>query len=173
MNKCKKCPKPAKTGLKHLGPLCTSCFCKVIEKRVRKTMRENSWIKHNDEVFIVDNGTVTFAVTKYLLERISKDLPMEINIVKEPCEGKVIIPWSLDDEVTGKLQELFGEAGHESQFITLLQNVSDEEIQTLAKLKDLEGSIPGKNALGKKLAEMEQKYPGSKFGLMKSFQDLK
>ncbi len=169
---CKKCSRPAKTHLKHLGDLCAGCFAEIIEKRVRKSMRENSWIQRKNKVFIVDNGTITFAVSKHLLENISKDLPMEISVVKEPCEGKVVIPWSLDNEIEGRLQELFGEAEEKTQYIKLLKSVSDEEIITFAEVKQLKGTLPQKGILGRKLSEMEQKYPGSKFGLLKSFQNL-
>ena len=171
-SKCIKCPKPAKISLRHIKQVCPSCFSEIIEKRVRKAIRENKWIKRNDTVFVVDNGSLAFSVTKYLLESISKDLPMEIQTVKAPREGKVVLPWSLDDEIEGHLKDLFGEERRQAKHIRLLKNVSDEEIQVFAEVKKLAGSLPEKSELGRKLSDLEEKYPGSKFGLLKSFQEL-
>ncbi len=172
MESCIKCKRPAKVHLKHLQHLCAHCFAEIIEKRVRKTLREHNWIQRMDAIAIIDDGTVRFAVTKYLLESISKDLPMKLTVVKESSTGKTVIPWSLNKEVEAKLKDLFGEASSQAQHLPLLKNVTDEEIALFAKVKHLAGTVPEQSDLAKKLTELEEKYPGSTFGLLKSFQDL-
>lgn len=176
---CIKCKKPAKIDLKHLGgPLCYSCFAEVIEKRVRKSLREQDWLKPGQKVVFIDNSTLKAAVAKYLLKSIFKGQPFDIDFkkasisyVEKAAKGydRIIIPWSMDDETEQFLACLLDNKRlPKEKYVKLLVNLSDEEILLFAKIKKLEGKIKKKSKLGSMLDELEKRYPGSKFGFLRS-----
>jgi len=176
---CIKCGKKAQISMKHLGgDLCPTCFAEVIEKRVRKSLRENEWLKPDDDIIIIDDSTVKAKAVMYLLKSIFKGQPFKFNIKKASIasaeklaksKNKVIIPWNMDDEVEQYLDALFNNKKiKKTKLIKPLLNISDEEIDYFAKIKKLKGKKKPKTKLGKMLDDLEKRYPGSKFGLLKS-----
>ena len=80
---CIKCKKPAKADIKHLGgSLCPACFTEIIEKRVRKSLRDNDWIKPKDKVLVIDDGTLKAKVGIHILDSIFKKTPFNITVKK-------------------------------------------------------------------------------------------
>ena len=176
---CIKCSKPAKIDMKHLGgSLCPNCFAEVIEKRVRKSLREHDWIKPSDKIVLIDDGTLKSKVSICLLESIFKNQPFKIDFKKGTIQSapelskgydKVIIPWNMDDTVEQFLDALLNNKKVlKTRCIKLLINVSDEEITLFAKIKKIKGKKRAKTRLGKMIDELEKRYPGSKFGLLKA-----
>ena len=177
--KCIKCSKKVNISIKHLGgDLCSNCFAEVIEKRVRKSLREHDWLKPDDDIIIIDNSTLKAKVVVYLLKSIFKGQPFRFNIKKAEissaekiakARNKVIIPWNLDDEIKQYLDALFNNKKiKKTELIKPLLNISDEEIGYFAKIKKIKGRKTPKTRLGKMLDNLEKRYPGSKFGLLRS-----
>ena len=162
--KCVKCSKQAKIDLKHLGgSLCPACFAEVIEKRVRKSLREHDWLKPADKILVIDDGTLKSKAGIHIIKSIFK--------LSKGCT-KVIIPWNLDDEIGQYLDALMNNKKiPKTKHIKFLINISDEEIDYFAKIKKIKGKKRAKTKLGKMLDNLEKRYPGSKFGLLKSFLD--
>lgn len=176
---CIKCGKKADISMKHLGgDLCSTCFAEVIEKRIRKSLREHDWLKPDDKIIIIDDGTLKAKVLIHLLKSIFKGQPFKFEIKKGaissaeiPVKGrnKVIIPWNMDDEVEQYLNALFNNKKiKKTKLIKPLLNISDEEIDYFAKIKKMKGKKKAKTTLGNMMDDLEKRYPGSKFGLLKS-----
>lgn len=178
---CIKCKKPAKADIKHLGgSLCSSCFSEIIEKRVRKSLRDNDWIKPKDKVLVIDDGTLKAKVGIHILDSIFKKTPFNITVKKGTIKGanklakgynKTIIPWNADDEINQYLDALFNAKKiPKTKNIKLLIKISDEELDYFAKANKIKGKKKAKSDLGKKIDLLEKRYPGSKFGLLKSIE---
>ncbi len=173
---CIKCTGKAEiTSLKHIGPACKGCFLKIIEKRVRKDMRTNQLIKKNDKILILDNESKESVVGRFLLKSIIKDLPVKISISKSKKSNakynKIIVPWSLDDEAEKFLDTIFSKkkpAKHSKNEIMLLKNLSEEEIETFAKIKRFKYRKKQRSKTKKMLDSLEKRYPGYKFSLLNS-----
>ena len=156
--------------------MCPSCFSKIIEKRVRKSLREHNWIKPKDKVLVIDDGTLKAKAGVFLLKPIFKNKPFDITFKKSPIPeknpkkyAKVLIPKNLDDIAEEYLDNLFNNKKTKAcSFIAYLSCVSDDEIVIFAKINNIQGKKPAKTMLGKMLDALEEKYPGSKFGLIKS-----
>ncbi|MDO8740965.1 MAG: hypothetical protein Q7J54_05340 [Candidatus Woesearchaeota archaeon] len=189
--KCISCNKPATIILKHLQPYCCACFCRMIEKRVRKFVRINKIFKKGDNICIVDDSSHDFLNTQFLLKSIIKGLPVKIEvlkirignrwdflkdkkIIKLSKNSKIIIPWTMDDEDSLFLKNVFNsKISIKSHFIKLLINITDDESAAFAKCRGFKVSKKGnKNNIKNLLNEIENKYPGSKFGLLKSSLEL-
>ncbi|MBW3004659.1 hypothetical protein KY310_02410 [Candidatus Woesearchaeota archaeon] len=177
--KCIKCSRASKIDLKHLGgALCPACFAEVIEKRVRKSLRDNKWLKPADKIAYIDDGTLQSKAGICLIKAIFQNQPFNIDFKKGEIKSaeklakgytKVIIPWNMDDEVTQFLDALFNSKKvPKTKHIKLLLNVSDEEIAFFAELKKIKGKSKAKTRLGEMLDNLEKRYPGSKFGLLRS-----
>jgi hypothetical protein len=168
---CIKCPNSADTDLKHLGSLCNKCFLRTIEKRIRKDLTINKVFSPNDNILILNDNSLKAELTEYFLKSISKDIPLNIDI-KEKITGKydkIVAPKNLDDEIESFLEAMFNKTEYKkSKEIHLLKTVSNEELLILKKILKLKGNIT-KSKLGNTLDGLEKRYPGSKFGLLKSF----
>lgn len=158
--------------------MCPSCFAEVIEKRVRKSLRDNNWLKPEDKILYIDDGTMQSGVGIFFINAIFKNKPFNFSFKKGTTKSaarlskgydKVLIPWSMDDEVEQYLDALFNaKKVPKTNHIKLLINVSDEEIALFAKIKKIKGKQKAKTVLGKMLDNLEKRYPGSKFGLLRS-----
>lgn len=177
--KCVKCNKTADISLKHLGgSLCASCFIEIIEKRVRKVLREYERLRPSDKIIILDDNTLNAKMCTYMLQSIFRGQPFTFSIKKGSISSaeklakrkiKVVIPWNMDDEVEQYLDALFnGKKIKKTRFIMPLLGISCEEIEYFAKIKGITGKSKAKTKLGRMLDELEKRYPGSKFGLLRS-----
>ncbi|MBD3310184.1 hypothetical protein GF351_03115, partial [Candidatus Woesearchaeota archaeon] len=71
--RCTRCRKnQAKVHIKHLGDLCSRCFSRVIEKRVRKELRLKELIAKDDRILVVDDKSTEYHVSGHLLKNIIK-----------------------------------------------------------------------------------------------------
>jgi tRNA(Ile)-lysidine synthase TilS/MesJ len=70
--KC-KCGKKAVIFRKYEGRhLCKECFCKSIEKQVKKTVRQNSMIKSGDRIGFGLSGGKDSSVVLYIMSQVLK-----------------------------------------------------------------------------------------------------
>lgn len=171
--KCIKCSKSASISLKHLGCLCNKCFVRTIEKRIRKDLTAHRAFSPNDKVLLLSDSSLKAELCRYFLASISKDIPLQISIKKtKPKAGydKIVVPLNLDYVIESFLECLFTKKNYRPRKeVLLLRSVSDEEIMVLKKVLKLKGGIE-KSKLGKKLDSLENKYPGSKFGLFRNLE---
>ncbi len=168
--KCIKCQNSADTDLKHLGNLCSKCFLRTIEKRIRKDLTINKIFSPNDKILIIKDNSLKAELTIYFLNSISKSIPLKIDIKNkiDNKHDKIVLPKNLDDEIEAFLEAMFNKKEYKKQKeISLLRTISNEEIIILKKILKLKGNIK-ETKLGKTLNNLEKKYPGSKFGLLKS-----
>ncbi len=192
--KCKK--KAASIRLGHVpGRLCDGCFLKLIEKRVRKEVRLRKLFSRKDHILILNDKTKESLVSQYLLRSILKHLPVTFlvfevenrfnisekklkTIVKTDAVNKIVLPWSLEDEVEYFLSKMFGKLEFEKPKkplrIKLLRNVSDKEIEIFAKIKGFKykKSKPYNKDIREMLNKLEKKHPEIKFSVLKSFDSL-
>lgn len=185
---CIKCNQKSSISMKHLGDLCKPCFVKVVEKRVRKELRTKNPLKKNNKIVIINNNSKESAVSEYLLKKIIKDLPVDITLKKSTKlnlssktlkkYNKIIIPWSLEDEISEFIESLFNKTSitkFSKKSIKLLKVLSEEEIAMYAKIKKLEYNKQIKRKKSKvkiMLDNLENRYPGYKFSLLNSTRNI-
>ncbi len=181
--KCIKCGKK-KVVFKDLRA-CRSCFLNIIEKRVRKEFRLKELVKKHDSLVILDDGTYDAKNLIYLVKKIIGKMPVSIEIKKDKYKpsrkinfkGNVIVPWNLDDEVSLFLKCFFENKkikyiGHYDNVIKPLVVVRNKESKAFAKIMKFKFKDKKKNKVNKFLDKMEKKYPGTKFGIKKSIEQI-
>ncbi|ODS42043.1 MAG: hypothetical protein MSIBF_01465 [Candidatus Altiarchaeales archaeon IMC4] len=89
--KC-KCGKPAPVELEYRGEsMCAMCFNEMFEKRVRKTIRTNRLLRHDDRIAVAVSGGKKSAVLLYLLKNVNLMFPMQglfaITVYEGDMEG--------------------------------------------------------------------------------------
>ena len=160
---CQKCNRAkAEIKLPYLGlRLCKSCFCRLIEKRVKKEIRSKELINEKEKILLLDNNSKEARISEYILNtaynnrlnlikvKVSKFEIGFVNkkvkeIIKKNKIKQVIIPWSLDDEIIYFTENLFKRGdfnflGHFTQdkifYIKLLRNVLESECLLFAKCR--------------------------------------
>lgn len=185
--KCTKCPKKAEIKSKT-DNLCKTCFLEKIEKRARKQLREYIFLNKDDKVLIIDNDSKESATNKYLFGKIIKGFPAKIIVkkfenekavqeyVKKEKINRIVIPKNADDLLKEQLENLLmnkKEKKNENE-IVLLAHVLDSEIEEFAKLLNLKYTKKEKktNLMIDEFEKLEEKYPGAKFGFLKSQKEL-
>lgn len=175
---CSKCPGKAVYENKNTGNLCSSCFLDMIEKRIRKELKNSGWLNKNEKVLILDDNSLEANVTEDLFKKAIGSLPLQIEKSTDLNENynHVILPWSLERETNGFLSGLFTgnnknvEEKQMPKCIKLLKSISEEEIELIAKIKNISGKLKGteKNYV----SQLEKKYPGSKLALVKAVKEF-
>lgn len=179
--RCIKCGKN-KAVFKDLR-VCRGCFLEIIEKRVRKEFRLKELVKKNDSLLIIDDNTYDAKNLIYLVKKIIGKMPVALKIKKEKYElgkkfkGKVMVPWNLDDEVSMFLSYFFENKeikyiGHYDNIIKPLIVVTDDESKAFAKIMKFKFKEKKKDYVKEFLDKIEEKYPGTKFGIKKSIQQI-
>lgn len=173
---CSKCPGKAVYENKNTGNLCSSCFLDMIEKRIRKELKNSGWLNKNEKVLILDDNSLEANVTEDLFKKAIGSLPLQIEKSTDLNENynHVILPWSLERETNGFLDELFNSKKSEkakTKYIKLLKSVSEEEIILIAKVKNIQGKLKGNER--DYVSKLEKKYPGSKLALVKAVEEFK
>ncbi len=184
---CIKCKKSnVLVNLPHIKDVCDSCFAKIIEKRVRKYIRINKIFRKNDRILIIDN------LSFFLVKGIIKELPAKISLknmdirdlskkavknkLKKDRINKVVILWTLDDEANLFLDNLFAKKNKRlnKKYIRLLVTITDKEAGLFAKINKIDFKENKKNNDIKKMLDtLEQKYPETKFSLLRSGEQMK
>jgi hypothetical protein len=160
--KCYLCKRGGNIKLQKGRDICSDCFVRLIEKRVRKYVRLNKLFKRNDGLVVKD------AIDRYFISNL--DLP--VNFVKK---GKKVVLWSMDDEVNEFVSGLFsGKKVKKTKDIRLLKVVTDKELLLFAKIKGLKFKANKKNNdVQKFLDAIEKKHGNIKYNLLKNIEELK
>jgi hypothetical protein len=183
--KCQQCKKLEALGIPR--NVCKSCLGKLVARSVKRSLKINSIIRKKEKVAFVDDGRAESKFLKQLLLKIINKYPMRIVFVKaNTAKGlaslaknydKIIVSYCLEDSLNEFLTWLFlGKSKAEggrllkseargSTVIIPLRKFTQQEISILTGKKQ-RPKLSG-NPL-KFLEGIEEKYPGSKFALLKS-----
>lgn len=163
---CISCKK--KSNLLYDGrDYCSSCYCKLLERRVRKYIRQNKFIKPNDVLFI--NNPLIF----YIIEKVVKGMPLKI-VKRKTKNSKTVILWTLDDEVSEFIESILS---NKFKLVTRkdimpLRPLKDSDIALYAKYKKISFKPNNKPYSYKFLKDLEKKYPELFFSISRSIKEL-
>ena len=160
---CQKCKKAkGEIKLPYLGlKLCKGCFCKLIERRVKKEIRSKELINEKEKILLLDNNSKEARISEHILNATYNNrlnlIKVKVNNFKLGCldrkiEGfikknkikQVIIPWNLDNEIIYFTENLFKRGdfkflGNFRQnkifYIKLLRNILESECLLFARCK--------------------------------------
>jgi len=161
---CQKCNKAkGEIKLPYLGlRLCKSCFCKFIERRVKKEIRSKKLINEKEKILLLDNNSKEARISEYIFNTTYNNrlnlIKVKVNnfklgyldnktkeSIKKNKIKQIIIPWNLDDEIIYFSENLFNKGnfnylGHFKQnrtlYIKLLRNVLESECLLFAKCRN-------------------------------------
>jgi tRNA(Ile)-lysidine synthase TilS/MesJ len=140
--------------------------------------------RKDDRILVID------PLTAFLIQRIVGDLPFKMytkkydisqlnsalvkTYIKKNGINKVIIPWTMDDECCNFLEYLFlGKTASKLKFYSLLLTMTDEEALLLASHNNISFKPLKKNKeIRAILRTLEEKYPETKFSLVKSAEEM-
>ena len=160
---CQKCKKAkGEIKLPYLGlRLCKTCFCKLIERRVKKEIRSKNLINEKEKILLLDNNSKEARISEHILNTTYNNrlnlIKVKVNnfklgslgnktkeTIKDNKIKQVIIPWNLDDEIIYFTENLFNKGnfkflGNFKQnkifHIKLLRNVLESECLLFAKCR--------------------------------------
>lgn len=164
------CGKPAETAFQHLGPLCKPCFIEVLERRVRKVLKDAGWLKRDQKVCFADEKSAQAKAALALLKAVIKGLPVQY--VQEQPEV-VLSAKTADDEAEVFLHQLFAGKLEQQNTVNLLANITTAEIEKYCHLENIDGEKAEKSELRTKLEALDQRYPGTMFALQKGKESFK
>ncbi len=160
---CQKCNRAkAEIKLPYLGlRLCKGCFCKLIERRVKKEIRSKKLINEKEKVLLLDNNSKEARISEHIIKTAYNHrvelLKVKVNllkigflsrevkeIIKKNKIKQVIIPWNLDDEIIYFSENLFNKGNfnylshfkqNKTSYIKLLRNVLESECLLFARYR--------------------------------------
>ncbi len=180
---CQKCRQEKEV---FTGKMCSPCLINILEKRIKKSIREQGGLERNDRILFLLNNTVESKVAKFFFETIYSSLPLKIDYEKKGSENKkfsglfllnakkgeynkIIVPFASEKVINDFLNSLFKNENFQNEKrINFLESLTMEEIKDVAKIKKFEGKVSSHELLDK----IEEKYPGSKHSLLKSIKVL-
>ena len=176
--KCYLCNKTALIELQKNRSMCNECFCRLLEKRIRKDARINKIFSKNDRILIIGE------LNKYLVKSIIKELPVKLffrakidkEFVKKNKINKIVINWTLDDEIHEFLKDFFADkmtAGTGKKYIKLLRKITDKEAELFVKIKKLKFKKNKKDKhIEKFLQGLEKDHPEIRYTLFRNIKKL-
>jgi hypothetical protein len=173
MDACQKCGKPAESRLKHLGPFCAACYCGMIERRVRRDLRESKPFPPRGKVHLLTDSTLESQVAERLIRSIVAETRTTLTTgPKAPAKAVILLPLAIEDDAEGLLTEWLLPAGAQKtarpEGFALLRSITREEIAEFARLQGIAGELRQPTALGKLFEELASEHPEVKFGLQRS-----
>ncbi len=143
-------------------------------------------IKNNDNLLIVGE------LCQDIISRILKDLPIKVykaadttnylnnkalKAKAKKLKAKIIIPWSMDHEshyfiknfIEKKKQTYLGQ---KKPFIKLLNTITDQEAQLLAKIKKVKYKPLKQDHYTKMFSTLEQKYKSVRYAFAGAVQEF-
>ena len=157
--------------------ICAKCFCRLIEKRIRKYSRINKCFSNKDRILVIGD------LSRYFVENIVGKRPVKLffrakedeSFIKKNKINKIAPNQTLDDEVNSFLEDVFNKKKRkiEKKHISLLANITDKEAKLFAKLRKIKFKPNKKNKdIMKLLKELTKKHTHAKFSLMKNIRNL-
>ncbi len=195
MEPCHKCRKKTR----YHADFCKTCFCTVLERRIKKYLGQHELIKKND-VLYVDNDLV-----EYFLKTLFT-LPLTIvrTLTTNVVPNKRVLAWTMDHELEQFLDCLInkGTLPREKKGVKFFLPVTRDELHAYARAQKLPlsndlkpmpkkellkqsglASIPGSGGAAVPLStiqtpadilnELEKRHPETRHSLIKSIEQLK
>ncbi len=174
---CAKCKRKKKTiKLPSMEHVCEDCFSKIIEKRVRKRIRLGKFFRKGDRILVTDT------LSKYLILKIIKDLPVKIftsksiskPFIKSNKISKVVAKRTMDDELESFFETLFyGKHKKRENYLSVLKGMTDNEAIVFSRINKLAFKPNSRNKeILKLMNNLEKKYPEIRFSLFRSISEL-
>lgn len=165
---CSKCkqkelPNTEYAGLKY----CKTHFFELIEKRIRKEIRKEE-LNLKKKYYLLKSETPEYYLAKHFIKKIfNEHLKLEET---EKIKPNTILPTNLDVEAKQFLEQYFQNTNLKTNGIKILKSITKEEISKLADILNINGTPK----IGSEfLDNIESKYQGSKFSVMKSIENLR
>jgi len=151
-----------------------------IESRVKREIREKGMI-NKDDVLVVNDPIIKFFVKKAVSG-------MPLKFAKSPGknkDAKIVMLWTLDDEVLSFMTDLFGEEtpaegkipNPEIRIIKPLRVVKEGELMAYAKLARIgfrkKKRSKREEEIKKAIEKIDEKHLETKFSLLKSIEEMK
>ena len=170
--KCKSCGKGK--AFAYLDSLiCSKCFIRLIEKRVKKSL--GKVFSKEDKVLVVGD------LADYFVSLIMKGFPIKI-VKRKKMPGslagfdKVVVEMTMDDIDAGFLSEFFGskfKLKTNKKMIRILQSITDEEAVRFAKIKKIKFEADDSNKVVKEfLIKISKKHPEVRYNLLKNVKEV-
>ncbi|MEK6963717.1 MAG: hypothetical protein AABX70_04775 [Nanoarchaeota archaeon] len=153
---------------------CKDCFLKLILHRVKKELRQKKWFKGRDTVYLLNDKSKEYFIARWLLEEVFEKR-MKIYSVQAfgKLGGKKIRPSNLDREVTLRLDPfLTGKKFKQDKLLHFPFNVTEEEVIQSCKLLGYKYKKLKQDNVHPLIQAMERRYPGTLFGLYRTFQEI-
>ena len=168
---CIKCSREAAFILQEW--YCHDCFCEVIERRLRKYLRTENPIQKGEHLLVLG------VLAQHVLKTLIKDLPVTITTVqtheelaqsKKQCpETRCVLPYTMEYGLRSFLQGVFeGSGENPSKDIILFLPITMHELRKYVEIKGLQSPVQEHDEFFDVLDKFEEKYPSSKYSLMKS-----
>ena len=145
---------------------CSRCFCKLVENKIRQNLRKYK-IKKDSKLFVADKAS------EYILRKVV-NVPVQI-IRRKQKNCHIVVPWTIDDENEEFIKMFIDNTKPKKQenktVIKLFYPLSKEDMKTYFRINKINYN-PAKTPINKALDKFEQKYPGTKTGLLKSEERL-
>src|SRR3989344_4906255 len=107
--KCYICKRNAQIEEQKNRAICNECFCRLIEKRVRRYTRTNDVFTPNKRILVV--GEVNKCLAKSIVGQMPVKLffskKIDTDFIKKNKIDSVLIEWTIDDEGNQFLAKLF------------------------------------------------------------------
>jgi tRNA(Ile)-lysidine synthase TilS/MesJ len=184
--KCIKCSAEATVHLDNLDS-CKGCFQKIIQKRIRKEIREKRLIEKGDKILVLDDGSAESKMIASLLREIIKGLPVKIEtkrtgyILGDEIKdrfNKIIIPWNADKEGEHLLSCFFEKKKPRylshfrmkgKTYIKPLVHVLHKEIAEFCRIRKIKFKEDNKKSTASEMiGKLQKEYPEITFSLVKS-----
>lgn len=175
---CTHClSKEAETTRTTVGSLCTYCFCDLIERRVKKEVRQHYPFRPNETVLVVNDNSPQACVTLALLPKIIGGLPLHIDEWNGSAQDipdslrkshtKILIPKDGDDIAVQFLEWLMKHQDHPNNTLSIVSCLTHCEVEAYAAAKHIPSIPRAPSDMHTSLQDIEKNYPGLTHGLLK------
>lgn len=172
MESCVKCKQAASFRLQEW--YCARCFCDVIERRIKKSIRAVSPFVRGETLLVVGE------VTQHCVQLVVQGLPVTMiqitseeiqNAIAAHPQARLVLPSTMEHDIGLFLGDFFqGKVCLEDdhRVVKLFHALTLPELRKYADLKGLPIPVICNNPVQDLLDSLEEKYPSSKFSLQKS-----
>jgi hypothetical protein len=164
--RCHKCVRKAEHKLVDKW-YCRKCFCRLVEQKIRHNLRRYR-LQRDSRLCVPDKAS------EYVINKVV-NVPVQISRKRQKT-GYLVMPWTMDDENEEFLRMFFENrtflAKENKRIIKLFYPVSKKDMKTYFNINKVRYA-PEKTPINSMLDSLEDKYPGTKTGLLKSEERLR
>lgn len=163
--RCHKCIRKAEHKLVDKW-YCKKCFCRLVEQKIRRNLRRYR-LKRGSTLCVTDKAS-EFMIRKVV------NVPVK-TVKKNQSTGYLVMPWTLDDENEEFLKTYLKDrpmAKENKRIIKLFYPLSKKDMKSYFSINKITYR-PEKTQTNSMLDKLEEKYPGTKTGLLRSEERLR